>query len=116
MSAFWPQSALTPANLITLAHFSVSSAMNLPKSTGEPAGAMPPKVCQARLQFEIDEAGIDLLIELVDDLGGRVPGNANAIPLAGLVARHELAHGWEVPAASPSASRSLLPARAACQP
>src|SRR5262249_12808001 len=34
--------ALTPTNLITLAHFSVSSAMNWPKSTGEPASAMPP--------------------------------------------------------------------------
>src|SRR5262249_54220801 len=39
---FPAQSALTPTNLITLAHFSVSSAMNWPKSTGEPASAMPP--------------------------------------------------------------------------
>src|SRR5262245_65270046 len=43
-----------------------------------------PKVCKARLQFGIDEAGIDLSVELVDDLGGRVLGNANAIPLAGV--------------------------------
>src|SRR5204862_7219736 len=31
-------SALTPANLITLAHFSVSSAMSLPNSAGDPGG------------------------------------------------------------------------------
>src|SRR5262245_61321624 len=35
-------SALMPANLITLAHFSVSSAMSLPKSAGEPAITVPP--------------------------------------------------------------------------
>src|SRR6266853_818421 len=34
------QSALMPANLMTLAHFSVSSAMNLPKSAGVPASAV----------------------------------------------------------------------------
>src|SRR5215470_11245938 len=34
--------ALMPANLITLAHFSVSSAMSLPKSAGEPGfGTLP---------------------------------------------------------------------------
>src|SRR5256885_2983658 len=35
-------SGLMPANLITLPHFSVSSAMSLPKSAGEPASTMPP--------------------------------------------------------------------------
>src|SRR5262245_6384298 len=33
------QSALMPANLTTLPHFSVSSAMSLPKSAGEPGSA-----------------------------------------------------------------------------
>src|SRR5262249_30466378 len=37
------QSALTPANFTTLPHFSVSSAMSLPKSLGEPVSAMPPR-------------------------------------------------------------------------
>ena len=32
-------SALMPANLITLAHFSVSAAISLPRSAGEPAAA-----------------------------------------------------------------------------
>src|SRR5262249_23246857 len=35
-------SCLMPANLIPLAHFSVSSAMSLPKSAGEPASTVPP--------------------------------------------------------------------------
>src|SRR5262245_12976659 len=37
-----PQSALTPANFTTLPHFSVSSAMSLPRSAGEPASKLPP--------------------------------------------------------------------------
>src|SRR5262245_60759096 len=36
------QSALRPANLTTLAHFSVSSATSLPKSAGEPESTVPP--------------------------------------------------------------------------
>src|SRR5262249_17040778 len=43
LAPFAVQSALMPANLITLAHFSVSSAMNLPKSAGEPASTVPPR-------------------------------------------------------------------------
>src|SRR5262245_42625583 len=37
------QSALAPENLITLAHFSVSSAMNLPKSEDEPGNTAAPR-------------------------------------------------------------------------
>src|SRR5215472_1034395 len=36
-------SALMPANFTTLAHFSVSSAMNFPKSAGEPANTAAPR-------------------------------------------------------------------------
>src|SRR5262245_64840031 len=35
-------SALMPANFTTLAHFSVSAVMNLPKSEGEPTNAIEP--------------------------------------------------------------------------
>src|SRR5262245_66402307 len=38
-----PQSALMPVNLTTLPHFSVSSAISLPKSAGEPASTVPPR-------------------------------------------------------------------------
>jgi hypothetical protein len=36
-------SGLMLAARITLPHFSVSSAMNLPKSAGEPGNAIPPR-------------------------------------------------------------------------
>src|SRR5262245_28782957 len=36
-------SGLMPADLITLPHFSVSSAMSLPKSAGESASTSPPR-------------------------------------------------------------------------
>src|ERR1700681_1041273 len=37
------QSGLMPASLITLAHFSVSSAMNFPNSAGEPPNTVAPR-------------------------------------------------------------------------
>src|SRR5262249_25135721 len=37
------QSALAPVNLTTLPHFSVSSAISLPKSAREPASTVPPR-------------------------------------------------------------------------
>src|SRR5262245_24381868 len=37
------QSVLAPENLTTLPHFSVSSAISLPKSAGEPASTVPPR-------------------------------------------------------------------------
>src|SRR5262245_66524153 len=37
-----PHSDLMPPNWITLAHFSVSLAISLPKSAAEPASAVPP--------------------------------------------------------------------------
>src|SRR5262249_29548711 len=37
------QSALAPENLTPLPHFSVTSAISLPKSAGEPASTVPPR-------------------------------------------------------------------------
>ena len=88
-------SALMLAARITLPHFSVSSAMSLPKSAGEPGSAYRP-VGKPRPDLGIGEAGIDLLVELIDDLSGRVLRRANAEPCARLVARHEFAHGRDV--------------------
>src|SRR5262245_55980518 len=48
------QSALTPANFTTLPHFSVSSAMSLPKSAGESASTWPPR--SARRAFILGSA------------------------------------------------------------
>src|SRR5262245_35723836 len=61
------------------------------------------EIGEPRLHRGIGESHIDLLVECVDDLGGRVPGCAEAAPRARLKAWQELAHGWEV--------RQRLPAR-----
>src|SRR5262249_1897688 len=50
----------------------------------------------ARLHLGIGEAGIDRLVELVDDLGGCIPGRADPLPASSLVARHEVAYGRDV--------------------
>jgi hypothetical protein len=41
-----------PANLITLPHFSASSAMSLPKSAGEPASVIAPKSTSGTFSVE----------------------------------------------------------------
>src|SRR5262245_7302271 len=54
------------------------------------------QVRKPSLQFGIGEARIDLLVEFVDDLGGRVLGRADAEPSACLVARDEFAHRRDI--------------------
>jgi len=61
-----------PANLMTLAHFSVSSVMSLPKSAGEPASAAPPK-CPDVCRFS-DAGSTDLTTRS----GNRRPKSAKA--------------------------------------
>src|SRR6266545_7005976 len=51
------------------------------------------KLC---LEPGIGECGVDLLVELVDDLGGRVPGRSETKDRACLIARDELAYGRDV--------------------
>src|SRR5262245_20718591 len=50
---------LMPANFTTLAHFSVSSAMNWPKSAGEPANTAHPK--SVRRVFMVESARAALI-------------------------------------------------------
>ena len=60
------------ASRITLPHFSVSSTMSLSelaRRAREHGGA---PFFEARLHFGIGECRVDLLVELVDDLGRRV--------------------------------------------
>src|SRR5262249_22513089 len=54
------------------------------------------EVSQPRLDFGIGEARVDLLVELVDDLGWRGLGCADAEPIACLVPRQELPHARDV--------------------
>src|SRR5215813_4822347 len=50
---------------------------------------------QPRLDLGIGKAGVDLGVELVDDLSRRVPGRADPIPLARLEAPQEFSHSWD---------------------
>src|SRR5580700_3279155 len=55
-----------------------------------------PHVGEAHLDLGIGEARVDLLVELLDDFHRRVLGGADAVPRARLIARNELANGWDV--------------------
>ena len=61
-----------PANLITLAHFSVSPAMRLPKSAGEPGKHRAAQVGEPRLDLRIGQTKNDFRVKPVDDLGRRL--------------------------------------------
>src|SRR5437660_2781733 len=54
------------------------------------------QVGEPRLHPGVGESGVDLLVELLDDLGWRAPGRAEAVPPGGLVAWHEIPHGWDI--------------------
>src|SRR5262249_13817302 len=83
-----------PANFTTLPHFSVSSAMSLPKSAGEPESAVAPHLASRACILGSDS--VDFRVELLDDLGWRVARRADAGPEARLVAGHEFRHRRDV--------------------
>src|SRR5215831_19847936 len=53
------------------------------------------EVSETDLHLGVGESRVDLLVELLDDLGWRVPGNADAVPRCRLVARQEFSHSWD---------------------
>src|SRR5262245_63655202 len=59
-----PQSALMPANFTTLPHFSVSSAISLPKSAGEPGSPLPPKSASRSLILGLPRLALISLLSL----------------------------------------------------
>ena len=81
---------------ITLAHFSVSSAMNLPKSAGEPGNGVPPRSAGHAFHLEIGQAPVDFFVEFIDDLGGRALHRTDAEPTDRLVARYEFAYRRDI--------------------
>src|SRR5262245_13330749 len=89
-------SVLMLAARITFAHFSVSSAMSLPKSAGEPTNGVPPRSASFALHFGIGESSVDVFVELVHDLDRCGLGRADAEPRARLIVRQELVHGRDV--------------------
>src|SRR5262245_35549160 len=58
------QSALMFAARITLAHFSVSSAMCLPKSAGEPGSTVPPRSARRAFILGSSRAALTSLLSL----------------------------------------------------
>src|SRR5262249_53346769 len=63
-------SGFMPANLITLAHFSVSSAMSFPKSAGEPGSTVPPRSARRALILGSSRAALTSLLSLSTILAG----------------------------------------------
>src|SRR5262249_5072409 len=61
---------------------------------GRPRNHHYAKVGETRLDLGIGEARIDLFVEPVDNLRGRVLRRADAEPLACLITRYEISHGW----------------------
>src|ERR1700730_3043699 len=62
------------------------------------------QVSRSRLRPRIGEGGVYLFVEFVDDLGGRVPGCAEAVNIAGFIAPHEIPHGPQVRKPAPTSS------------
>src|SRR5712691_4639627 len=54
------------------------------------------EVGKLSLQLGIGKAGIDFLVELVDDLAGRLPGGADSEETTRFVTRNKFAHAREV--------------------
>jgi hypothetical protein len=76
---------LMPANLSTLAHFSVSLAINFPKSADIIGIGTPPRSASRGLILGSARPAFELPVELVDDLGRRGLRCPDAVPGARLV-------------------------------
>jgi hypothetical protein len=63
-------SALMPANLTTLPHFSVSSAMNFLKSAGDPGSGVPPRSARRSFILGSSRAALTSLLSLSTISGG----------------------------------------------
>ena len=63
---------------------------------GRTANTVAPRSANRAFNLGIGEDGIDLPVELVDDLGWRVRGHADAVPSARLIARQKFVDGRDV--------------------
>ena len=86
-------SGLRPANFTTLAHFSVSSAMSLPKSAGDPASAVPPRSAIRAFIFGSARAALISLLSLSTISAGVPFGAPKPTQSLASIARYEIAHG-----------------------
>ena len=68
----------------------------LPEVGGLARNRHAAEVDEPRLHPAVGECRVDLLVELVNDFSGRVPGRTDAVPGARLIAWNEIAHGRNV--------------------
>src|SRR5262245_43079040 len=66
------------------------------KVSGRARKHNPAGFSEARSRAGVGEAGIDRLVESFNDIGRRIPGCAETIPVARFVVGHELAHRWDI--------------------
>jgi hypothetical protein len=85
-------SGLMLAARMTLAHFSVSSAMSFPNSAESPQSMCRPGQQKPVLH---PRSGIDFLIELIDNRGRRAPWRSHTVPRACLIAWNEIVYRWD---------------------
>src|SRR4051812_10052349 len=78
LSPSGPYSALMFANLTTLPHLSISSAMTFANSAGDPASGPRTHVGKVGL-LRSTRIGLISAVELVDNRGGRIPGRADSL-------------------------------------
>ena len=69
------------------------------------------QIGEPRLHRGVGEARVDLLVDLVDDLGRRTRPCGQAVPAAYLIARYELAHSRR-PVGSAAQRAAVVPASA----
>src|SRR5215472_11404576 len=101
---------------VTLPHFSVSAAISLPNSAGDPGSGVPPRSARRGLHLRVVESRVDLLVELVDDLGKPHPlplpqfrNGSRAPAIATRYARRSTLF-WVFPDIAPSFSKRTPPA------
>lgn len=74
------QPGLIPANLVTLDYFSVSSAMSLPESAGEPTSTVPPRWASRTLSWGSARPALISLLSLSQAMEVRTRGAAPLKP------------------------------------
>src|SRR6516225_6248091 len=81
---------------MTLPHFSVSSAMSLPKSGGDSASASPPRSASRVLSLGSARPALISLLSFSTISAGVAFGAPRPYQIPPLVARQELTHGRDV--------------------
>src|SRR5262245_6919235 len=86
-------SALMFAATVTLHHFLAEPA---PVVRGRAADHAAAQVGKPQLQLGVRQRRVNLLVQFVNDLTGRVPGCADTYPCSRIITRHKLTQRWDV--------------------